>query len=167
MNSIGASRPWLPDARRQNLEFLSNAAGASQPWRLGTGYEFEQRPDGLAALTSAYHLRLASAPQSMDLGLLYEALDHNRVDMIAASATDGLLSKLDVKVLGDDRHAFPPYEVSVAVREDSLARFPGLKDALLELSGKFANRTMQQLNYQVDGLHRAPSQVAAEFLKNQ
>jgi len=38
-------------------------------------------------------------------------------------------------------------------------------EALQELSGKFTNKTMQQLNYQVDGEHHPVSQVAADFLK--
>jgi len=156
-----------PEARRRHMETLSDAAGDNKSWTLGAGYEFEQRPDGLAALKSVYHLRFLSAPRSMDLGLLYQALEHQQVDMIAANATDGLLSKLDLKVLTDDRHAFPPYQASIAVREDSLRRVPGLKSALLELSGRFTNQKMQALNYQVDGEHRAVSQVAAEFLKSQ
>ena len=40
-----------------------------------------------------------------------------------------------------------------------------MREALLELSGKFTNQSMQQLNYQVDGEHRPVTQVAAEFLK--
>ena len=156
-----------PEARRRHMETLSDAAGDNKSWTLGAGYEFEQRPDGLAALKSVYHLRFLSAPRSMDLGLLYQALEHQQVDMIAANATDGLLSKLDLEVLTDDRHAFPPYQASIAVREDSLRRVPGLKSALLELSGRFTNQKMQALNYQVDGEHRAVSQVAAEFLKSQ
>ena len=42
---------------------------------------------------------------------------------------------------------------------------PGMREALLELSGKFTNQSMQKLNYQVDGEHRPVSEVAAEFLK--
>ncbi|MGA2115065.1 MAG: glycine betaine ABC transporter substrate-binding protein [Bryobacteraceae bacterium] len=154
-----------PDARRRHLETLTDASGASEPWTLGAGYEFEQRRDGLAALESTYRLRFSSAPKSMDLGLLYQALEQRQVDMIAANGTDGLLSKLDLKVLADDRHAFPPYQVSIAVRQDRLRRIPGLEPALRELSGKFTNKAMQQLNYQVDAQHRSAGQVAAGFLK--
>ena len=42
---------------------------------------------------------------------------------------------------------------------------PGLREALLELSGKFTNQRMQNLNFQVDGQHRPVAQVAAEFLR--
>jgi glycine betaine/choline ABC-type transport system substrate-binding protein len=102
----------------------------------------------------------------MDLGLLYEALEQRQVDMIAANATDGLLSTLDLKILFDDRHAFPPYEVCIAVRQDRLRAVAGLRTALAELSGKFSNRRMRKLNYQMDGLHRPVAEVAAEFLKS-
>jgi glycine betaine/choline ABC-type transport system substrate-binding protein len=153
------------DARRLKLETLSDAARAAGAWKLGAGYEFEQRADGLAALVNTYSLRFPDAPRTMDLGLLYQALAQKQVDIIAANATDGLLSKLDLQVLADDQHAFPPYEVSIVVRQDRLRAVPGMEAALRELSGKFTNRTMQQLNYLVDGLHRPAPQVAAEFLK--
>ena len=153
------------EARAKHLENLTDASMVTSPWALGVGYEFQQRPDGLAALDRTYHLRWTGSPKTMDLGLLYKALGGNQVSMIAANATDGLLSKLDLKVLADDRHAFPPYQVSIAASQDRLRETPGMRDALQELSGKFTNQTMRQLNYQVDGEHRPVSQVAAEFLK--
>ena len=153
-----------PEARAHQFQSLSDAARAG-PWKLGAGYEFEQRADGLAALKTTYQLRFAGAPRTMDLGLLYQALEQKQVDMIAANATDGLLSKLDLQVLADDRRAFPPYQVCIAARDDRLHQIPGMRAALLELSGKFTNQKMQKLNYQVDGEHRPASQVAAQFLK--
>ena len=153
------------DARERHLETLTEAALFPAGWALGVGYEFEQRPDGLAALDRTYHMHWTGNPQTMDLGLLYKALQGNQVSMIAANATDGLLSKLDVKVLADDKHAFPPYQVSIAASQDRLRETPGMREALQELSGKFTNQTMQQLNYQVDGEHRPVSEVAADFLK--
>lgn len=153
------------DARANRLENLTDAAIVSSPWALGVGYEFQQRPDGLAALDRTYHLHWSGSPQTMDLGLLYKALEGRQVTMIAANATDGLLSKLDVKVLADDQHAFPPYQVSIAASQERLRETPGMREALQELSGKFTNQTMQRLNYLVDGEHRPVSQVAADFLK--
>jgi osmoprotectant transport system substrate-binding protein len=153
------------DARSKQLETLSDAARVYEPWALGVGYEFEQRADGLPALEKTYGLRWNGRPRSMDLGLLYKALEQGQVTMIAANATDGLLSKLDLKILRDDRHAFPPYEVAIAARQEAMNRTPGLREALQELSGKFTNTAMQALNYKVDGEHRPVPEVAAEFLK--
>jgi len=153
------------DARAKHLENLTDAATVGTAWGLGVGYEFQQRPDGLAALDRTYHLHWSGSPQTMDLGLLYKALEGKQVTMIAANATDGLLSKMDLKVLADDKHAFPPYQVSIAASQARLNETPRMREALQELSGKFTNQTMQQLNYQVYGEHRPVTQVAAQFLK--
>ncbi len=90
------------------------------------GYEFAGRPDGLDGLLSTYGIHMAATPQTMDLGLLYTALEGKQVDMIAASATDGQISKMDVAMLQDDKHYFPPYQCAVVVREATEARLPGL-----------------------------------------
>ncbi len=152
------------EARNTKLETLSEAA-QRQTWRMGVGYEFKQRPDGLDGLVAAYGLHTANDPVTMDLGLLYAALKTRKVDMIAANSTDGLASVMDVKILQDDKHYFPPYECAVVVREDTLAKFPQLEAALEELAGKLPDAIMRKLNNEVDGSHRAPADVAAEFLK--
>lgn len=154
-----------PQARSEHLETLTDAANAQHAWTLGVGYEFEQRADGLKALDEIYHLRWSGPPKTMDLGLLYKAMEQGQVNMIAANSTDGLLSTRDLKILRDDRHAFPPYQVCVVAREDALRDVPGLRQALVELSGKFNNQLMQKLNYQVDVEHRSVAQVASDFLK--
>jgi glycine betaine/choline ABC-type transport system substrate-binding protein len=150
-------------ARRTGIRTLSEAARA-QAWKLGAGYEFKQRPDGLAGLLATYGMRTDGDPVTMDLGLLYAALKSRKVDLIAANSTDGLAAVLDVKMLEDDRHYFPPYECAVIVRQSSLARIPGLETALTELSGKLSDPVMRKLNFGVDGEHRPPAQVAARFL---
>jgi osmoprotectant transport system substrate-binding protein len=150
-------------ARASHLRSLS-AAAALQAWKLGVGYEFQKRPDGLAGLLSAYGLRPAGDPVAMDLGLLYAALKSRKVDMIAANSTDGLAAVLDVAMLEDDRHYFPPYQCAVVVREQTLARIPGLREALEQLSGRLTDGVMRKLNFGVDGEHRPPAQVASAFL---
>lgn len=151
------------EARESHLNTLSEAA-AAHAWRLGVGYEFVGRPDGLDGLLSTYHIHMAAAPQTMDLGLLYTALESGQVDMIAGSATDGLLSKMDVTVLQDDKHYFPPYQCAVVVRQAAEQKTPGLRAALEELSGKISDEKMRKLNYEVDVDHRPEWKVASEFL---
>ncbi|HXA49004.1 MAG TPA: glycine betaine ABC transporter substrate-binding protein [Candidatus Acidoferrum sp.] len=150
---------------RRGIRTLSQAA-AAHPWQLGAGYEFKQRPDGLTGLLRAYGLRLEGDAVTMDLGLLYAALKSRKVDMIAANSTDGLAAVLDVAILEDARHYFPPYECALVVREDSLARVPGLEHALGELSGRLPDAVMRKLNFAVDGEHRPPAQVAEHFLNS-
>jgi glycine betaine/choline ABC-type transport system substrate-binding protein len=85
--------------------------------------------------------------------------------MIAANSTDGLAGALDVAVLADDRHYFPPYECSVVAREETLIHFPQLRGVLQELSGKLPDATMRRLNNEVDGKHRSVAETAADFLR--
>lgn len=151
-------------ARAAGLSTLSEAARQPAGWRLGVGYEFLQRPDGLDGLLRTYGLKLGAPPITMDLGLLYPALESKRVDMIAANATDGLLSVRDVTVLRDDKGYFPPYQCAVAVREQTLAAFPGLRAALEQLTGTIPDALMQKMNYRVDGEHRSAREVAAALL---
>ncbi len=144
---------------------LSEAAERKSGWRLGVGYEFTTRPDGLPGLLKTYGLTTRGAAFNMDLGLLYRALEQHEVDMVAGNATDGLIEARGFKVLRDDRGYFPPYDCCVVVREAALAKHPGLRAALEELSGRFSTETMRRLNYEVDGQHRAVAEVARDFLK--
>lgn len=144
---------------------LSVAAQRPRPWKLGVGYEFLTRPDGLPGLQKTYSLQLQGAPVTMDLGLLYSALQGRQIDMAAGNSTDGLLAVLPVRVLEDDKHYFPPYECAIIVREQTVRGFPQLRGMLESLSGKISNGTMRKLNYEVDGKHRPVREVAAEFLK--
>src|SRR2546425_67705 len=153
------------DARKYQIESLSDAARHANGWTLGVGYEFQRRRDGLAGLLKTYKLPLKRRPHPMDLGLLYKALEQKQVDMVAANATDGLLSVLDVKILKDDKRYFPPYQASLAVRADALAKHPPLKRTLEQLSGLFSDEIMRTLNYQVDGKHLPVSEVAITFLR--
>jgi osmoprotectant transport system substrate-binding protein len=153
-------------AREQGLRTLSDAARRPRPWRLGVGYEFTQRPDGLSGLLQTYGLRLAGQPVAMDLGLLYPALQAERIEMAAASATDGMLARPEFVILEDDRRYFPPYECAIVVRQDTLQRFPRLNGALAELSGRISDSTMRRMNQSVDVEHRPVAQVARDFLND-
>jgi osmoprotectant transport system substrate-binding protein len=151
------------DARRLQLTTLSQSARYTPQWRLGVGYEFEQRPDGLPGLSAAYGLRFVAPPRTMDLGLLYRALQANQVDMIAANSTDGPIQALGLTALADDRHYFPPYQAVPLVRAEALQRWPQIQTALDALAGKIAAEDMRAMNEAIDGQHRDPAEVVREF----
>ncbi len=153
-----------PQARGLGLRTLSDVGRIANRLRLGVGYEFLERRDGYVGLAATYGLRFAEQPRVMDLGLLYRALQNNQVDLIAASNTDGLISALDVVVLDDDRHYFPPYDAVPILRRKTLEEFASLRPALERLAGKIDAEQMRQLNYAVDGEKRDAAAVAAGFL---
>lgn len=144
---------------------LSDAT--SREWRLGVGYEFLTRSDGLTNLNKTYALHWRGTPKTMDLGLLYQALRQKQVDMAAANSTDGLLTDSTYMVLQDDKRAFPPYSACFVVREGVLTQRPDVKGALEMLSGRISDETMRAMNRMVDLEHRPVVKVAQEFLAGQ
>jgi len=154
------------DARNLHLQTLSQAAAHAPQWRAGFGYEFMERPDGYKGLAATYGLRFSGPPRIMDLGLLTRALKDHQVDLIAGNMTDGLIPALDLFVLDDDKHYFPPYEAVPVIREQILAEHPEVKQAIDELADKISDAEMRTLNYEVDGRKRDVKNVVAEFLKH-
>lgn len=153
------------DARRLKLTTISDAVGPSAGWRLGVGYEFESRPDGLAGLEKTYGLKFAGRPRTMELGLLYRALAGGQVDIVSGNSTDGPIRALGFKILEDDKHYFPPYEAVPLIREDSLKAHPGIQVAMDRLAGKATAEEMQGMNDAVDARHRDVGDVVRDWRK--
>ena len=152
-------------ATRLGTRRISDLASHADTLRVGLFGEFLERPDGLSGLQKAYGFRLGVRPHEMDLGLLYQALANDQVDLVVGSATDGLIAALGLVVLDDDRHYFPPYDAVPVFGRGSRQRHPGLAPAVGRLSGRIDAATMRRLNHAVDGQHRSPREVAREFLR--
>jgi len=153
------------DARRLNVHTLSEAAKHAPDWRAGFGYEFLERPDGYPGLAETYGLQFATEPRIMDLGLLYRALADKQVDLVAGNSTDGPIQALDLWVLEDDRHYFPPYEAVPIVRGATIEAHPEVLEALQGLAGKISAADMRRLNQAVDGEGKNVADVIREFLR--
>lgn len=153
------------DARK--LAEPSLSAAAARGWRLGIGYEFLTRADGLQRLNRTYGIHWNGIPKSMDLGLLYEALRQKSIDMGAGNSTDGQLSDPKFTVLRDDRKAFPPYNACYIVRRDLLQQKPQVEWALSMLQNRIGDETMRNLNRQVDIEHQPVEKVVKSFLATQ
>jgi osmoprotectant transport system substrate-binding protein len=151
------------DARKYGLRTISDVVGKAAIARLGVGYEFAERPDGLRGLTAAYRLRFVGDPRTMELGLLYRSLAAKQVDIVAGNSTDGAIKALDFVALEDDKHYFPPYEAVPLVREDSLKRWPQIGVAMQRLAGKVSAEEMRAMNLEVDGKKRDVAEVVREF----
>jgi len=91
-------------------------------------------------------------------------LQNNQVDIVAGSNTDGLISALDLVVLEDDRHYFPPYDAVPIVRRETLERHPEVAAALEKLSGRISAADMRRMNYAVDGEKKDAAAVVRGFL---
>lgn len=151
------------DAHKLGISTLSQAKPFASQWTFGCGYEFLERPDGYQGFVRRYELSFAGKPRVMDLGLLYRALKDHQIDLAAGNGTDGLIAALDMTVLQDDLHYFPPYEAVPVVNNDAMRRFPQLSSTMNELANSISDEEMRRLNYALDGEHRDVVEVVKEF----
>lgn len=133
--------------------------------------EFQSRPDGLGKLLEKYDVPLGSAtpPNSvttMDAGVIYSAVSGGTCVAGDVYATDGRIRKLGLELLEDDRTFFLPYDGVPEVRSDTLKRYPAIADVLATVSRLLTNKTMQELNGQIDIEGRDPADVAATWLRS-
>jgi len=150
------------DANKFNLKTISDAAKISPQWRAGFGQDFMSRADGFPGFARTYGFHFAEI-REMDLSLTYRALVEKQVDLIAGNSTDGLISRYRLVQLEDDRHYFPPYDAVPIVRRATLEKFPQLRQALADLSGKLTAADMRHLNSEVDADQRDVATVVRAF----
>lgn len=131
--------------------------GADRAWMTREG-------DGYDGFTQAYGFEFSSI-LPMQIGLVYDAVDAHRMDIVLGYSTDGRIASYDLVMLEDDRQFFPPYDASPIVNQELLDEVPELYDAINRLAGKIDTETMQRLNYESDNDLVEPSIVAERFLE--
>ncbi len=152
------------DAEKHGWKRVSDLVAHAGTLRPGFGYEFVERADGFSAFSAAYGLSFREKPATMELSLTYRALADGKVDVIAGNSTDGLIEKLGLVQLADDKRFFPPYEAAPVVRRAVIAAHPEVADALRRLSGRIDAEKMRRLNRAVDVDGKPAREVAREFI---
>jgi osmoprotectant transport system permease protein len=153
------------EAAKNNLVNISDIVPYSPKWKGAFGSEFLSREDGYPGLIKTYGIKLGQAPQEMDMGLLYQALADKKVDMVVGNSTDGLIPKLNLTVLKDDKQYFPPYQAVPIFKEETLTKYPEILTAIAPLAEAISAEEMQELNYQVDKEAKPVEQVVSDFFK--
>jgi osmoprotectant transport system substrate-binding protein len=151
-------------AQRLNINTYSDLASKSNSLKLGAEPDFYEREDGYKGLQKEYGFNFKEKSE-IDIGLKYEAINSDKVDVINAFSTDALLKKYDLKVISDDKHFFPSYFATTLIREATLKKYPELENVLNKLDGKINDEEMTQMNYLVEKEKKDPKDVAIQFLK--
>jgi len=133
---------------------------------LGTNQEFLERPDGLKGLEQTYGFKFRDV-KAMNVGLKYSAISERKVDVIDAYSTDGQLIKHNLVLLEDDKQFFPPYYAAPLVRQDTLEKYPEIKEVLDKLAGRIDDHEMAVLNAQVDVDKKKAKDVAEQWLREE
>ncbi len=152
-------------ALQHHLKNISDLKNIESQLIIGVPAEFMQREDALIGLTRVYHLQFGQIRQ-MDPGLMYKAIETDEVNLINAFSTDGRIPAYHLVLLNDDKHFYPDYHAAPIIRADILQAYPEIENVLKPLLGSIDDKTMRELNYQVDIQHVTPYQVAKSFLKS-
>jgi len=153
------------EAERLGLHRISDVSAVVSTWTAAFGPEFLDREDGFRGLANVYHLQFRQPPRAMDLSLTYRALADGQVDLIAGDATNGLIEKLDLLMLEDDRHYFPPYFAAPVIREETLRKYPQLAAVFERLGGSINDAEMRKMNYEADVEGKDVVAIARSFVE--
>jgi osmoprotectant transport system substrate-binding protein len=154
-----------PDtAQKYNLNTLSDLARVAKELKLGAGPEFRDRKDGIPGLKAKYDMEFREDLQ-LAIGLRYQALKNDQIQVVNGYSTDGMISAMKLKRLSDDKRLWPPYYVVPVVRKEALDANPKIAEVLNRVSALLDDTSMAQMNYRVDGEKMEPRDVARDFLK--
>lgn len=151
-------------AEKYNLKTYSDLAKVSNNLIFGAEYDFFEREDGYKELQKVYNIDFKKKID-MDIGLKYQAMKDKKIDVMVIFTTDGQLAVSDVIVLEDDKKMYPSYRAGTVVRSEILSEYPELKPVLEKLNNILDDKTMADLNYQVESEGKKPEDVAREYLQ--
>ena len=151
-------------AEKYNLKTYSDLAKVSNNLIFGAEYDFFEREDGYKELQKVYNMNFKKQID-MDIGLKYQAMKDKKIDVMVIFTTDGQLAISDVLVLEDDKKMYPSYRAGTVVRSEILLQHPELKPVLEKLNNILDDKTMADLNYQVESEGKKPEDVAREYLQ--
>lgn len=152
-------------AQKYGLETISDLKDIAPDLQVGVDTSWMNREgDGYEGFVETYGFDFGRV-FPMQIGLVYNAVSQNEVDVVLGYTTDGRIASYDLVVLEDDLQFFPPYDASPFADTELLEKNPEVKQALQRLVGKISTEEMQRLNFLADNNLIEPAVVAEEFLK--
>ena len=150
-------------AEQYDLHTYSDLAAVADQLVFGAEYDFFEREDGYDALCDTYGLDFKET-MDLDIGLKYQALEQEQIDVMVVFTTDGQLSAADVTVLEDDKQFYPSYLCGNVVRGEVLEEHPELNEVFDKVTGLITDSDMAKMNYEVETEGKEPEDVAEEYL---
>lgn len=152
-------------AEKYNLKKVSDLKDVADQLVAGVDTSWITRKgDGYNGFQTTYGFSFDSI-LPMQIGLVYDAVEAGKMDIVLGYSTDGRIASYDLVMLEDDRNFFPPYDAAPVVDNQVLKNTPGLEETLNKLGNTISTAKMQQLNYEADNNLVEPSVVAERFLK--
>lgn len=151
-------------AEQYDLKNISDLQSVAPELTFGAEYDFYEREDGYTPLCSTYGLTFKNTVD-LDIGLKYQAIDEEEIDVMPIFTTDGQYSVSDIVVLNDDKQFYPSYQCGNIVRSEILEEYPELEDIFHMVDGILTDKEMAELNYRVETENMEPRDAAGQFLQ--
>ncbi|WP_410667206.1 glycine betaine ABC transporter substrate-binding protein [Amycolatopsis sp. cmx-4-68] len=125
--------------------------------------EFTSRQDGFPAAVKAYGFQQPTV-KNFGIGTIYSAVASGTCPVGEVFTTDGRISGLNLRVLEDDKKAFPQYNAVATLRTEFLKAHPDLRGPLEKISAAITNDQMVELCKQVDVDGQDAGKVAHDWM---
>jgi glycine betaine/choline ABC-type transport system substrate-binding protein len=125
--------------------------------------ECKQRIDCLLGVDKVYGLHFGKFIASQEQ---YGVLDNGSADVLFGFTTDGELTTGKYVLLDDDKHLWPPYQVTFLMRDDALKKIgPEGQKIIEQVQKPLTIKVMSELNSRVVLDKQEPEKVAQQYLK--
>jgi osmoprotectant transport system substrate-binding protein len=154
-------------AEQYNLKTLADLAEASPKLTFVCFSEFQNRADGIPNMQNNYPgLDFGEVTIVNSIGgPIYQGVLQGEGDAGVGFRTDGQLASDELVVMEDPKNIWPFYYPAPVVRSDVLEKNPKMEGVLDEVSASLDEKTMRDLNSQVDIEQEDPEDVAADYLQ--
>jgi glycine betaine/choline ABC-type transport system substrate-binding protein len=143
---------------------ISDLAGKTQDMVVNGFPACRQRIDCLLGVEKAYGFKFKKFLPGENK---FQILDNGDADIAFVFTTDGPLSSDKYVVLDDDKHVFPPYNISFTIRDEAAKKLGAAGQKVITDVQKYMTADiMQELNARVDLDKEEQSKVAADYLRN-
>ena len=144
---------------------LSDLSDKASSLTLAGPPECRQRDDCKLGLEKVYGLKFAKFVP-VDIAKRHEVLKRGQADVGVVFTTDGEIKANNLVLLEDDKALFPPYNVSVIVRDSVLEKAgPDFQKVVETVQEGLTTPVMQELNSRVTLDKETPAKVAGDYLK--
>jgi glycine betaine/choline ABC-type transport system substrate-binding protein len=141
----------------------SELKGKEKDLRISGFPECKQRIDCLLGIERTYGLKFGKFVASEQK---YDVIDNGSADVIFGFSTDGELTTGKYVILDDDKNFYPPYFVSLLMKNETLDKIGPEGQAVIEQVQKpLTEKVMAELNSRVDLDKQEPEKVSADYLK--
>ena len=161
-NAVGMTQARAAELGVRTISDLKRHASSLT---LSGSPECRRRLDCKLGLEQVYGLRFGKYLPT-ELVDRHAVLTGGKADVSIVFSTDGQIAADDLLVLEDDKHLFPPYNVSLIVNgKAAAAAGPDLPKIVAGVQQDLSTKVMQELNSRVDLDKEKPAAVARAYLQ--